>query len=183
MKLTSYPFDSWILEGIYLGPSPIHGKGVFSSTPITAGTVVIRWGGVVFTGTELASGKVRQHTFVGIEHDLYLANPIDKAPTLDDYMNHSCDGNLWMADEITLEAKRDIAGGEELTADYALWLNRPDYRMKHECNCRTPCCRRVIAGLDWQLAEVQQRNWGHFSPFINELMYRVLNNQLINYQT
>ena len=36
------------------------------------------------------------------------------------YTNHSCDPNVWMQDEVTLAARRDIAIGEELTIDYAM---------------------------------------------------------------
>jgi hypothetical protein len=39
----------------------------------------------------------------------------------DHYLNHSCDPNVWMIDEVTLAARRDIAKGEEVVADYAMW--------------------------------------------------------------
>ncbi len=41
-------------------------------------------------------------------------------------LNHSCDSNLWMADEATVVARRDIAAGEELTLDYALHPASPE---------------------------------------------------------
>lgn len=49
-------------------------------------------------------------------------------------LNHACDSNLWMADEVTLIARRHIVSGEELTVDYALfttqqigiWINLVD---------------------------------------------------------
>lgn len=172
---TNYQKESWWLEGLYLDASPIHGQGIFTSRPIAKGTVVIRWGGVVFTDEDLKTGRVREHTYVGIGSNLYLANEADKAPTLDDYINHSCDGNLWMVDEVTLEARRNILVADELTADYALWLNKPDYRMKNSCVCRSQNCRQVITGIDWQRDDVQERNRGHFSPFINKLIAGRLN--------
>jgi len=43
--------------------------------------------------------------------------------------NHSCDSNLWMRDPFTLEARRDIAPGEEITVDYALQTALPDWDM------------------------------------------------------
>jgi uncharacterized protein len=165
-----YPQQSWWMDDLIVAPSAIHGEGVFATTAIVHGSVVIRWGGVVFTEDELKRGMVRQHTYVGIGSGLYLANPADMPPGLDDFMNHSCDGNLWMNDEITLVARRDIGAGEELTADYALWLNNPDYQMKTNCNCSSQFCRGTIRGLDWQLPNVQRRYAGHFSPFINTLI-------------
>lgn len=168
--MPAYPPESWILEGIYLGESRIYGQGAFTSHPIAVGTVVIQWGGTVFTGEQLRAELVRPHTYVGIGPDLYLANPQDRPPSLDDYMNHSCHPNLWMADEVSLRARRDIVAGEELTADYAMWLNNPNYVMKRDCNCRSPLCRTRITGLDWKLPDLQRRYHGHFSPFINDLI-------------
>jgi hypothetical protein len=169
MKKT-YAQESWWIPGLYLGNSAIHSQGVFTSSAISQGKIVIRWGGKVFSAADLQAGKAQQHTYVGIDNDLYLANPIDKPPSLDDFMNHSCNGNLWMADEVTLVARRDISSGEELTSDYALWLNMKDYKMKTICECKAAFCRHTITGLDWQLAEIQNRYANHFSPFINKLI-------------
>ena len=83
-------------------------------------------------------------------------------------LNHSCDSNLWMADEVTLVARRDIAAGEELTVDYALHTADPDWELDAPCNCGSALCRGTVRGSDWRLAEVQERYRGHFSPFINE---------------
>jgi hypothetical protein len=91
-------------------------------------------------------------------------------------MNHSCDGNVWMDDEVTLTARRDIKAKEELTADYALWLNRSDYTMKDGCRCGSPLCRHVITGLDWQKPGIRQRYRSHFSPFINALIIKTTEN-------
>jgi hypothetical protein len=165
-----YSAESWCTEGLVLAQSTIHGQGVFTSLPIQEGVTVIRWGGIVFTRADISAGKARQHTFVGIGEDLFIANRADSPPGLDDFMNHSCDGNLWMADEVTLVARHNLKAGQELTADYALWLDLADYRMKTLCNCGSMVCRQTITGLDWQLPEVQRRYAGHFSPFINELI-------------
>jgi hypothetical protein len=83
-------------------------------------------------------------------------------------LNHSCDSNLWMADEVTLVARRDIAADEELTVDYALHTADPDWELDGPCNCGSALCRGTVRGSDWRLPEVQERYLGHFSPFINE---------------
>jgi uncharacterized protein len=71
-------------------------------------------------------------------------------------MNHSCDANLWMGDEVTVVARRDIATGEELTQDYALYTTSPTWIMK-PCRCGMFNCRQVITGNDWQRPDVQER--------------------------
>ena len=70
-----------------------------------------------------------------------------------------------MLDGRTVGARRDIAAGEELTLDYALFSSAPEWRM--ECHCGSALCRRVVTGNDWRLPELQERYAGHFSPFIN----------------
>jgi uncharacterized protein len=83
-------------------------------------------------------------------------------------LNHSCDSNLWMADEVTLIARRDISPGEEVTIDYSLQTAQPVAIIERACRCGSPLCRGTITGDDWRLPDVQQRYRGHFSPFINK---------------
>ena len=82
-------------------------------------------------------------------------------------LNHSCDSNLWMADEVTLIARRDIAAGEELTVDYALFTGEAEKILEHTCRCDASLCRQIVTGDDWQLSELQRRYYPHFAPFIN----------------
>lgn len=160
------PATSWIHPLLTVGPSSIDGRGVISSAALAKGTEVIVWGGQVFTRVQVLSGLGRQHTLVGISDELLLGNPQDQPLSTDDYMNHSCAPNVGMADEITLVATREIGEGEELVADYAIWLNDEKYVMKQECHCGAVHCRRVIRGTDWRLPQVQDTNRGYFSPFV-----------------
>ncbi len=87
---------------------------------------------------------------------------------LDDFfLNHSCDPNLWLVDEVTFGARRDIRPGEEVTADYAYWQAEEDLIAAWTCHCGSPLCRGRVTGRDWRLPELQERYRGHFSPFIN----------------
>jgi GNAT superfamily N-acetyltransferase len=80
--------------------------------------------------------------------------------------NHSCDPNLWMADAITIVARRRIEAGEEATIDYALVTVDEGWRMA--CRCGSPLCRDVVTGSDWTRHDLQQRYRDHFAPFINQ---------------
>lgn len=173
------PSKSWWLPYLEVRNSPIHGKGVFTKEPIRKDTVVIKWGGVVLTQDEFYSGKGLAHTNVGIDEGVFLAEPADKEMTVDDYMNHSCNPNLWLIDEVTLVAKRDIEADEELTIDYAIELSDPSYAMKAPCNCGAAHCRKQVTGLDWQLPIVQETNRGHFSPFLQRRIERFLRGEYI----
>jgi uncharacterized protein len=87
-------------------------------------------------------------------------------------MNHCCDANLWMCDEVTVVARRAIAAGEELTQDYALYTASPTWTLK-PCRCGTPICWHEITGNDWQPSDVQERYRDHFSPFLNERIHHL----------
>lgn len=167
------PEISWIHPSLYVGPSTIDGQGVFTSAALPQGTKVIVWGGVLFTHAEIVAGGAQQHTNVGIDEETYLASPEGAALGVDDYMNHSCGPNIGMADPITLVTRVDVQAGDELTADYAIWLNDEAYVMKKPCNCGSGQCRITIRGSDWRQPQVQALNRGFFSPFIAKRIFAV----------
>lgn len=157
---------SWFREGLYTAQSLIQGTGVFTELPILAGEVVIRWGGVILSQEEFASGKGLQHSNVGIDEGIVLAQASTSSLGLDDFMNHSCEPNLGLSDEVTLVAMVDIEAVSELTIDYAMEIGNEDYQMKQGCNCQSKLCRIKITGNDWRIDSLQKRYAGYFSPFI-----------------
>jgi hypothetical protein len=134
-----------------------------------AGEVVFVWGGgTISADAELraivASGRRYSSAAIGEnQHILWSADDPDAGGP--GGANHCCNSNLWMLDARTVDARRDIAAGEELTVDYALFSVAPEWRM--DCHCGSSRCRGVVTGNDWRLPELQQRYAGHFSPFIN----------------
>jgi hypothetical protein len=81
-------------------------------------------------------------------------------------VNHSCEPNVGMGGSVLLVSMRDIAAGEELTIDYALFLGDPGFAM--ECRCGTAACRGVVKGTDWMRADVQARYRGWFSWWLQQ---------------
>lgn len=159
-------FSAWLDPRVQVHPSSIQGGGMFAAAPIRAGEVVLRWGGTIFNAEDLQMGKAKAGTAAQIADDLYIADPGD-APDSPDYcLNHSCDPNVWLADALTLTARREIAPGEELTADYALWEADPAW-MLAPCRCGSPLCRGRVTGDDWRRPDLQARYAGHFTPFLN----------------
>lgn len=85
---------------------------------------------------------------------------------IEDYVNHSCDGNAWYEGNDLLVAMRDIAAGEEIYYDYALTENHPDFSFP-KCLCgKGDKCRGKITGNDWQLPELQAKFGRHFLPHV-----------------
>ncbi|HJW50011.1 MAG TPA: SET domain-containing protein-lysine N-methyltransferase [Candidatus Limnocylindria bacterium] len=164
MNVIRAPERCWLDPRIVARPSPIDGLGLFATGPIAKGETVGRLGGSVIDAEELRR--------ISRTHAKYNSAAIAEGANLllgDDEViargNHSCDSNLWMRDEFTLEARRDIAAGEEVTVDYALMTAVSDWEMA--CRCGSPVCRGRVRGDDWMRAELRERYRGHFSPFLN----------------
>ena len=170
MSSKIYRTTSWYDARVEIRPSLIQGGGMFARKPIQAGEIVAIVGGTVMTEDEfhayLATTSHFNATQIG--EYLHLVDLIQAPETIDGSINHSCDSNLWLQDEVTIVARRAIVSGEELTLDYALTTVEPDWQLDQPCQCGTPACRHIIRGTDWQLLEVQQCYQGHFASFINE---------------
>ena len=120
-----------------------------------------------------------QFNAIQIDEHLHLVELSDVKTQRDGgSLNHSCDSNLWMADEVTLIARRDIAAGDELTVDYALFSGAAEIIVENNCQCGSVMCRHIITGNDWQLTEVQRHYYPHFSPFLNARIERHRNSEL-----
>ncbi len=171
-----YRPETWTDPRQEFRDSPIHGVGAFARAPIQRGEIVEIVGGVVMSEAEFQAfcRSHQRYNAIQIAEDRHLVEqPEITARRAGGSLNHSCDATLWLADEVTLIARRDIAAGEELTIDYALFTVQADWALEHTCRCGVPVCRGRITGQDWQLPEVQERYYPHFSPFINARIARL----------
>jgi hypothetical protein len=107
-----------------IGPSPIHGLGLFAAEPIRAGQTVWEWDEGVdlrlpMSARDAATGPMREllttHAWVG-EGTLWL--PADGARHVNHSSTPNCAAGPGAAPSLAL---RDIAAGEELTEDYGEW--------------------------------------------------------------
>lgn len=167
--MKTYLSQTWKDPRIEIRGSSLTGDGMITHGPIHEGEAVCIIGGTVMTQAEFEDFQATHslYSFIQIEEDLYLVEDVEASGTLYAAMNHSCDSNTWMADEVTLVARRDIGVGEEVTVDYALFTTQSNWIMDSRCRCGSPYCRRIVTGDDWMLADLQERYRGHFSPFIN----------------
>jgi hypothetical protein len=166
---------SWYDPRVEIRPSSIQGGGMFAGAPFQSGEAVAIVGGTLMTGAEFAvylRGAERWNAHQ-VGEDLHLVDLIQTPEAVDGSLNHSCDSNLWMGDEVTIIAQRAIEAGEELTLDYALTTTQPDWALGQPCQCGTPLCRGRVTGNDWRLPDVQARYAGHFVPYINERIRRL----------
>lgn len=158
-----YPTECWLSPAAHLGPSPIHGGGLFAATRINAGDLVMRLGGKVIDDATLAAlaDGAEPYDSLTVAPGAHLL--IDSTHPVR-YGNHSCDPNIWHAnaDATAVIARRDIRPGEELTIDYATHTGVQTWFMA--CRCTSPRCRGTVTGSDWRLPHLQRAYGDHWSP-------------------
>jgi D-alanine-D-alanine ligase len=77
-------------------------------------------------------------------------------------INHACEPNAWL-EGLDVVARRAIRSGEEITMDYATFMNE---RMpSFECFCGASKCRGTIQGDDY-LADFVDRYGDHVSDYV-----------------
>ena len=154
---------------------------MFASAPIKQGEVVNIWGGTLLlteediaTSDQAKEWRAKGYVWATIGEGLYLAALLNEGEEdLTELINHSCDPNVWMKDEVTLVTRRDIVVGEELTIDYAMLGEDEEWVGPWECRCGSELCRGRYTGNDWRQKELQERYRNHFSPFICERIRRL----------
>ncbi|MCG7523112.1 SET domain-containing protein [Streptomyces sp. OfavH-34-F] len=130
-----------LTQGIDVRPSRTHNVGLFATEALPTGTVIwlpctkcSRW-----SKEEVADlPPARFRTLDTYGHLLTDGSLL--LPCLGAYlMNHSCEANVL---DLGLDfglAVRDIAPGEEITCDYATFVEDGGWSM--ECRCGSPRCR------------------------------------------
>jgi hypothetical protein len=146
------------------GPSTIEGTGLFAGRAFDEGETVVVLGGTIIDDAELA--RMQPQSSLAIGEGVNLMQDDDDPAQ---YGNHSCEPNLWLADEVTLVTRMPVEAGEELTVDYGTFSVVP---WQMECRCGAAGCRGVVTGDDWRRPDLRERYAGRFSPFINARIAR-----------
>jgi hypothetical protein len=164
------PAENWINPKIEVRESPIHGQGMFASAKIEQGEELIIWRECYTDKAGALKAVLDGKGTMQWDEDVFS---YETELHREHYMiNHSCDPNGWMADAHTLEARKDIFEGEEITVDMAMFESDEGAIATWSCNCGSRICRGRITGKDWRLDELQRRYRGHFSPLVNK---RIMN--------
>lgn len=146
-------------------PSGIQGRGLIAVAPIAQDEIVaIKGGHLVDTAALDALPERLRNSDVQVADGFHLValDDAEYEPVML-FINHSCEPNVGFAGNIVLVAMRDVAAGEELTTDYALFDDADD---PMTCHCGTPSCRHTISGRDWQLPELQRKYGSYFSTYL-----------------
>lgn len=122
-----------------VGPSGIHGTGVFARVNIPEGTKVVEYVGERLDKEESLRRRQDGNFFIfTVTDDFDIDGWVDWNPAR--FINHSCAPNCEAQEEdehIWIIAVRDIKEGEELSFNYGYDLQ--DYE-EHPCRCGAPQC-------------------------------------------
>jgi len=159
---------SWISPNARKGErSAIAGRGLFAHHPIAAGEIVaVKGGHIVDTATVQSLPEKLRESEIQIAEGLHLTALDDEEfePVML-FLNHSCEPNVGFAGNVVFVAMRDVAAGEELTTDYALF-DVPAESMA--CTCGTETCRGVITGDDWRDPVLREKYAGWFCRYLSD---------------
>jgi hypothetical protein len=140
---------------IQVRKSGVHGKGVFALQAIPKGTRIIEYVGQIITWPQ--AQRRHPHDPNDPHHTFYFH--VDDDHVIDAgvggnaarWINHACRPNCEAEQEddgrVFIDAKRDIASGEELFYDYGLVIDErytPALKKKYECRCGSRRCRGTM---------------------------------------
>ncbi len=123
----------------YVGPSPIHGSGLFASKSLRPGDLIAQVDGYFTNNPTTEERRIS----VQVDHDLHFV-----PRSVIDFINHSCAPNAYVEyqdGEVTLVTVEPVEKDEEITIDYCttdLLLGHP-----FGCNCKTNECLIQIRGF------------------------------------
>lgn len=132
--------------------SGIHGKGVFATTRIPAGTRLVEYKGERLTGAQVDKRYAKDdnpHTFLFALDDGMVIDATHGGNSAR-WINHSCTPNCEAVDDedrIYIETLRAIRPGEELSYDYRIELEErhtPELKRLYQCRCGARRCKGTI---------------------------------------
>ena len=134
--------NGWTSPNTETKNSRIHGLGLFALSRIDVGEPVAAWGGHIVRSEELAllPPHLARHYALPIHPGFFLSEITEDELDAADFINHSCDPNCTIVDELILVAKREVLCGEELTADF----EEDNGTTIIDCACGMPCCRGIV---------------------------------------
>jgi hypothetical protein len=172
--METLPPHSWLSPKVDIRDIGGKGLGIFAHAQIDIGEIVVRFGGTIISLADIRSGKANTHSYIAISEDTFVGVLKGQPEQGDEFINHSCDPNLWMVDEITLAARRPIHIDEEVTADYGMWEYDPLWQPTWRCACGTKDCRGQITGCDYVSADLNSKYFGHIAPFLKKRLHAMM---------
>lgn len=137
---------------LYCAPSVVAGYGLFAGRGFRHGELLFSLRGRLFGGRRpgLEDEEWFAHSYQ-LDRDLYLYPETPEGR----YINHSCDPNAGLREDLEMIALRDIAAGEEVLFDYSTTMSERSWTMP--CQCGSELCRRRITDFHELPAPARRR--------------------------
>lgn len=149
------PEDSWEVNYV-----PGHGKGVFATQEIPAGTVIGDYIGRMIRPQEEDKVEKGAHFYLMYYHDYASIYPDLKKPGIH-LINHSCTPNTWMYTyhgHTLYFAIRRILKGEQITVSYQISPQDKECApCTHICTCGSVLCFQTM-----HMSERRYNEWAEF---------------------
>jgi hypothetical protein len=149
-----------IEDNVYAAARPPYGKSLFARRAFKKNDLVfVAQGAVVLAPTDYT---------IPIDWHAYLEPRVPEG-NLCQYICHSCEPNLGVRDRTLFVAFRDIAAGEELTIDYAMFGYEYGSELPEEkrvCSCGTPSCRGKLGCYKELSQDKKEAYAGYISDYL-----------------
>ena len=100
-------------------------------------------------------------------HDQWFVSPGSRNEVQQEgAINHSCNPNTGLKDELHFITMRDVEKGEELVTDYAM----TGTMITFDCACGSAQCRKRVSPVDWKIEKLQDTYKEYFSPYRKKLI-------------
>ena len=132
-----------------IGPSPIHGYGLFAERDLCPGEQILE-----YIGERISKNESIRRCAQGNEFIFYLDEQSDLDGNVESnaarFVNHSCSPNCEVervGGQLWVIAAQIIAAGAEITFNYGYDL--ANYR-EHPCHCATAACVEYIVAEEFR---------------------------------
>ncbi|WP_395612647.1 SET domain-containing protein [Allosphingosinicella sp.] len=129
-------------RSIYIGESPIHGRGMIAGRRFEPGEPVWTLTGKPIFGAVTESGP----NYIGLGPDVWIDPDLPL-----DHINHHCTPNAAFGPRRQLLALRPIEAHEEVTIDYS--TTECDAAWAMRCGCGAEACRGMLYSIQYSFAQ------------------------------
>lgn len=144
--------------------SPVHGLGLVATDNIPRGEIVFVYGGIIVPSSQIQEyWHQAGHVGIQIDNDFFIVPASREELEKEGVINHSCEPNTGLKNQVELITIKDVKAGEEITFDYAICESLME---SFECRCRAQNCRKLITKDDWQSKNLQEKYGAYFSPYL-----------------
>lgn len=124
------------MTDVIVKDSKIQGKGVFANKDFKKGDIVMRWN----TSNTISKEEYDKLSDEEKRHITLLDNKYTIMQEPEKFVNHSCDSNTTAKNFCDI-ATKNIAKGEEITADYSDTITEGEEMI---CHCNSKNCKKII---------------------------------------